>query len=151
MMDYMVLNDTWKRGRSISQGFRENQFYEKENKRNSMKCCFKTNEILTAMKKTYRDHTVNTSEGKIIFKKLASKPLKFQTSKKTDEQKRTINRCRRCGKISNADYCETHRRLNTDPNNNNADEVAGTSYTLPKMPLSIIQATTAWLYMIPLA
>ena len=86
-----------------------------------MKCGFKTNKTLTAIKET--DHTVTTSEGKITYRKLASKPLKYQASKKTDEQKRTINRCRRCMKFSNGDFCETHRRLNTDPNNNNADEV----------------------------
>ena len=134
MVDYLVLKETRKRGRSISQDFRKYQIYEKENKPNSMKCGFETDKILTAIKET--DHTVTTSEAKIIHKMLASKPLKFQTSKRTDEQKRTINRCRRCGKFSNGDYCETHRRLNTEDPNNNADEAPGTSYTLPKMPLS---------------
>ena len=34
------------------------------------------------------DHTSTTSEGKIIHKKLTSKPLKFRTSRKPDEQRR---------------------------------------------------------------
>ena len=76
-------------------------------------------------------------EGKIIHKKLASKPLKFQTSRKTDEQKRAISRCRRCGKLSSGEYCETHRRLRAegDPNNNLADDDAGPSHTMPTIPL----------------
>ena len=148
MVDYLVLNDTRKRGRSVSQDFKKYQFYEKENKLNSMKSGFKTNEILTPIKET--DHTVTTPEGKIIRKKLASKPLKFQTSKRTDEQKRTINRCRRCGKFSNDDDCETHRRLNIgDSKNNNADDVPGTSYTHRKCRWERSQATTAWSYMTP--
>ena len=134
MVDYPLLNDTRKRGRSVSQDFRKYQFYEKENKPNSMKCGFKTDKILTAIKES--EHTVTTSEGKIFHKTLASKPLKVQSFKRTDEQKRTIIRCRRCGKFSNGDNCETHRRLNTEYPNNNADEAPGTSYTLPKMPLS---------------
>ena len=83
MADYLVLNDTRKKGRSVSRNFKKYQFYEKENKPTSMKCGFKTNKILPAVKET--DHTVTTSEGRIIHKNLASKPLKFQTSRRTDE------------------------------------------------------------------
>ena len=133
MVDYLLLNDSRKRGRSVSQDFKKYKFHEKENKLNSMNCGFKTDKILTAIKGT--DRTVTTSEGKVIHKKLASKPLKFQTFKKTDEPKRTINRCRRCGKFSNGEYCETHQRLNTEDPNNNTEEAPGTSYTLPKMPM----------------
>ena len=86
MMDYLVLNDTRKKCRSVSQDFRKYQFYEKENIPSSMKCGIKTDKVLTAIKET--DHTVITSEGKIIHTKLASKPLQFQTSKKADEPKR---------------------------------------------------------------
>ena len=134
MADYLVLNDNRKRGRPVSRSFKKYQFYEKENKPNSMKSGFKTNKILTAVKET--DHTV-TSEGKIIHKKLASKPLKFQTSRKTEEQKRSISRCRRCGKFSSGEYCETHLRLRTegDINNNITGDEAGPSHTLPTMPL----------------
>ena len=67
MANYLVLNDTRKRGRSVSRNFEKYHFYEKENKPNSMKCGFKTNKILTAVKET--DHTITTSEGKIIHKK----------------------------------------------------------------------------------
>ena len=59
MVDYLVLNHIKKRGRSVSQDFRKYQFHEKENQPNSMKCGFKTDKILTAIKET--DHTVTTS------------------------------------------------------------------------------------------
>ena len=135
MADYMVLNDTRKKGRSVSRSFKNYQFYGKENKPNSMKCGFETNKILTAITET--DHNVTTSKGKTIHKKLSSKPLKFQTSRKTDEQKRATSRCRRCGKLSSGEYCETHRRLRAerDPNNNKADDDAGPSHTMTTMPL----------------
>ena len=134
MADYMVLNDTRKRGRSVSRSIKKYQFYEKENKPNSMKCGFKTDEILTAIKET--DHIKTTSGVKIIHKKLASKPLKFQTSREPDEQRKTISICRRCGKFSSDEYCETHRRLRTDGdlNNNQADNDAGPSHLMPTMP-----------------
>ena len=135
MVDYLVLNETRKRGRTVSRGFKKYQFYDKENKPDSMKCSFKTNKILTAVKET--DHTITTSEGRIIHKKLASKPSKFQTSRKTDEQK-AINRCRRCRKFSSGELCETHQRLQTtrqDPNNNIEDNKPSTSHTLPTMPM----------------
>ena len=99
-----------------------------------MKCGFKTDKILTAIKET--DHTVTTSEGKIIHKKLASKRLKFQTSGQPDDQRKTISSCRRCGKFSSGENCETHRRLRPEGNlnNNQADNDAGPSHTMPTMP-----------------
>ena len=130
MADYLVLNDIRKRNRSVSREFKKYQFFEKENKPNSMKCGFKTNKVLTAVKET--DHTVTTSEGKVIHKKLASKPLKFQTLKKTEEQRRAISRCRKCGKFSSGELCEAHRNL--DNNNNDALEGPSTSHALPTMP-----------------
>ena len=130
MADYLVLNDTRKRGRSVSRNFKKYHFYEKENKPNSMKCGFKTNKILTAVKET--DHAITTSEGRVIHKKLASKPLKFQTSRKTDEQRRAITRCRKCGKFSSGELRGTHQRR--DPNNNAADNEPSTSHALPTMP-----------------
>ena len=45
MADYLVLNETRKRGRSVSRDFKNYQCHEKENKPNSMKCGFKTNKI----------------------------------------------------------------------------------------------------------
>ena len=136
MADYLVLNETRKRGRTVSRDFKMYHFYEKESKPDSMKCSFKTNKILTAVKET--DHTITTSEGRIIHKNLASKPSKFQTSRKTDEQKKATNRCHRCGKFSNGELCETHLRLQTtgqDPNNNIEDNEPNTSHTLPTMPM----------------
>ena len=47
MADYLVLSETRKRGRSVSRDFEKYQFYEKENKPDSMKCSFTTNKILT--------------------------------------------------------------------------------------------------------
>ena len=92
-----------------------------------MKCGFKTNKILTAIKET--NHTVTTSDGRTIHKKLASKPLKFQT----DEQKKAITRCKRCGKFSSGKFCEAHRHLDNN-NNNDAEEGPSTSRPLPTMP-----------------
>ena len=86
MADYLLLNGAKKRGHSVSRGFKNYQFYEKENKPISMKCGFKTKKCLTAVAET--DHTVTTSEGRVIHKKLASKPLKFQTSRKPEDQRR---------------------------------------------------------------
>ena len=94
MTDYQVLNQTRKRGRSVNRDFKNYQFYEKENKPNSLKCGFKTNKILTVVAET--DHTVTTSERRVIHKKLASRPLKFQTSRKPEEPRKATNRCRRC-------------------------------------------------------
>ena len=131
MADYLVLNDTRKKGRSVSRNFKKYQFYEKENKPNSMKCGSKTNKNLTAVKET--GHTITTSEGRIIHKKLVSKPLLFQTSRKTDEQRRAISRYRRCGKFSSGEICETHQRQNS--NNNAADNEPSTSHALPTMPM----------------
>ena len=109
MMDYLVLSETKKKGRPVSRDFKNYQFYEKENKPNSMKCGFKTNKILTAVSET--GHTIITSEGKVIHKKLASRPLNFQTSRKPEDQRKPTNRCRRCGKFSSGELCETHLRL----------------------------------------
>ena len=100
-----------------------------------MKCGFKTNKILTAVAET--GHTVATSEGRVIHKKIACKPLKFQTSRKPEDQRTATKRCRRCGKFSSDELCETHLRLETarqDANNNTGSNEPGTSYTLPMMP-----------------
>ena len=101
-----------------------------------MKCGLGTNKILTATNEP--DHSVTTSEGRILHKKLASNPLKFQTSRRTNEQKRVVNRCRRCGKFSTGELCETHQHLGTGgqaSNNNIADNEPSTSHTLPTMPM----------------
>ena len=128
MADYMVLNDSKKRAKSVSREFKQYQFFEKENKPNAMKRRFKTNKILTAVNEF--KHTVTTSEGKIILKKLASKPIKFQLSRKPEEKRKPTNRCVRCGKFSQGDYCDTHKRVYGVPKD--TDE-PGCSYTLPTM------------------
>ena len=84
--DYHVPNDNKKRSRSVSPNFEQYQFYENEYKPNAMKCRFKTNKTLTAIKET--DHTVTTADGKILHKKLASNPLKFQPPKKPEEARK---------------------------------------------------------------
>ena len=126
MADYLILNDSKKRNRPVSKEFEQYQFFEKENKPNAMKCKFKTNKILTAVNET--KHTITTSDGKIIHKKLASKPIKFQLLKKPEEKRKPTNRCVRCGKFSQGKYCDTHKRVY-----GTADE-PGCSYTLPTMP-----------------
>ena len=94
-----------------------------------MKCKFKTNKILTAVKET--KHTVTTSEGKTIHKKLASKPIKFQLPKKSEGKRKPTNRCIGCGKFSQGDYCDTHKRVYGV--HKDTDEPSS-SYTLPTMP-----------------
>ena len=145
MADYLVLAEAKKRGRSVSRDFKNYQFYEKENKPNSMKCGFKTNKISRAVAET--DHTVTTSQGRVIHKKSASKPLKFQTSRKPEDQRSATNRCRRCGKFSIGELCETHLRREAarqDNNNNTEDNDPCTSYTLPMMPANKKGRITVW-------
>ena len=48
--DYVVLNDSKKRTRPVSREFKQYQFFDKGNTPNAMKCRFKTNKILTAVK-----------------------------------------------------------------------------------------------------
>ena len=108
MADYLILNDSRKRARSVSPEFKQNQFFEKENKSDAMKCNFKTKKVLTARRES--DHTITTSEGKIVHKKLASNPIKFQLSKRPNEQRKPTSRCRRCGKFSQGEYCDIHKR-----------------------------------------
>ena len=68
LADYLVVNESKKRGRSVSENFKEHQFFETETNPNSMKCRFETKKLLTAVKET--NHTVTTSDGKMIHKKL---------------------------------------------------------------------------------
>ena len=129
LTDYLVLNESRKRGRSVSGDFKSYNFFEKETKPNAMNCRFKTDKILTAAKET--KHTITTTEGKLIHKKLASKPLKFQPSKKPDETRKPTMRCKRCGRFSNGDLCDTHKRLY----NKQDDQKTSTSgMTFPTMP-----------------
>ena len=93
-----------------------------------MKCRFKTNKLLTAVKET--KHII-TSEGKAIHQKLASKPIKFQLSRKSEERRKPTNRCRRCGKFRQGEYCDTHERVYGIPK---SPEEPCSSYTLPTMP-----------------
>ena len=66
-----------------------------------------------------------------MHKKLASKPLDFQTPRKPDEQRKAITRCKRCGKFSSGKFCEAHRHLD---NNSDTEEGPSTSRALPTMP-----------------
>ena len=87
MADYFVLNDSKKRARSVCQEFKQYQFFEKVNKPNALKSRFKTSKLLTAVKETY--HTTSRPEGKTIHKKLASKLVKFQLSRKPEKKTET--------------------------------------------------------------
>ena len=60
MVDYIVLNDSKKRARSVSPEFKTYQFFEKENKPNALKCRFKTKKLLTAVKDF--EHTITTTD-----------------------------------------------------------------------------------------
>ena len=72
LADNLVLNDSKKRARSVSQEFEPYKFFERETIPDSMKCRFKTKKPLTAVKET--DHTITMAEGRIIHIKLASNP-----------------------------------------------------------------------------
>ena len=110
MTDYMVLKDSKKRARLVSREDKQYQFCEKENKPNAMKCRFKTNKTLTAAVKE-TDHTTTTSKGKVIHEKLASKPIEFQLSRKSEEQRMPTSRSGRCEIFSQGEYCQTHKRI----------------------------------------
>ena len=129
MADYLILNDSRKRARSVSPDFKQYQFFEKENKPNAMKCNFEANKVLTAIGES--GLIITTSEGKIVHNKLASNPIKFQLSKRPNEQGKPTSRCRRCGKFSQGEYCDTHKRvfgMKGMPQETNH------SHTLPMMP-----------------
>ena len=123
------ITDSKKRARSVSPEFKQYQFFEKENKPNTLKCRFKANKLLTAVKET--KHTITTSEGKTIHKKLASKPIKFQLSREPEERRKQTNRCRRCGKFCQGEFCDTHKRVYGIPK---SPQEPCSKDTLPTMP-----------------
>ena len=65
---------------------------------------------------------------------MASKPLNFQTSRKPEDQRKPTNRCRRCGKFSSGELCETHLRLETTRQDDNNNEPSTSHTTMPTMP-----------------
>ena len=123
----MILNESRKRGQSVSDNFKSYQFFEKENKPNALKCRFKTDKILTAARET--KHTITTTDGKTIHKKLASNPLKFQPLKKTEETRKPTKQCTRCGQFSNGELCDTHKRVKSE-----LQKQSTSSETFPMMP-----------------
>ena len=127
LADYLILNESRKRGRSVSDNFKSYQFFEKENKPNALKCRFKTDKILTAARET--KHTITTTDGKTIHKKLASNPLKFQPMKKNEEIRKPTKRCARCGRFSNEELCDTHKRIKSE-----LQKQSTSSETFPMMP-----------------
>ena len=127
LADYLILNESSKRGRSVSDNFKSYQFFEKQNKLNALKCRFKTDKILTAARET--KHTITTTDGKIIHKKLASNPLKFQPLKKNEETRKPTKRCTRCGRFSNGELCDTHKRVKSE-----LQKQSTNSETFPMMP-----------------
>ena len=127
MADYIVLDNSKKRARSVGPEFKQYQFFEKENKQNAWKCRFKTNKLLTAVKET--KHTITTSEGKTIHEILASKPVKFQLSRKPEERK-PLNKYRKCGKFCQGEFCDTHKRVYGIPK---SPQEPCSSHTLPTM------------------
>ena len=135
LADYLVLNDSKKKNRSVSQSLKEYKFYEKEDKRNAMKCRFKTKKKLTAVKET--DHIVTTADVRVIHKKPASNPLKFQPAKRAEESRKPPNRCRRCDKFSQDEYCDTHKRMMAEASGKTRrqQDETGTSTSFPKLPM----------------
>ena len=134
LADYLVLNESRKRGRSVKDNFESYQFFEKETKPNAMKCRFKTNKILNAANET--KHTITTTYGKVIHKKLASNPFKFQPAKKTEEPRKPTNRCTRCGRFSHDDLCDTHKRIRSEQQG----QSTSADKTIPTMPIERSEA-----------
>ena len=133
MADYLVLYDTKKTGCSVSLDFKEYKLFEKEYEQNAMKCRFKNNKVLTAVKETVLTST--TAKGRTMQKKLAAKHIKVQHSKNPDEPRKPTSRYRRCGRFSNGNNCETHKMLMTEKNRSSHTQVeAKCSRTLPTMP-----------------
>ena len=80
--------------------------------------------------------TINDAGGELADYLVLNEPKKKgrSTPRKPEEQRRPTNRCRRCGKFSSGDLCETHLRLEVARQDNNNNE-PGTSYTaIPTMP-----------------
>ena len=133
LADYLVVNESKKRGRSVSKKFKAYQFFERKTKPNSKKRKFKTNKTLTAIKET--NHSVITSDRRTIHKKLASNLIQFQASKKLEDNRKPTKRCKRCGRFSNDEFCDTHKRtMAENRKDNNETEKASSSRTLPTMP-----------------
>ena len=128
LADYLILNESRKRGRSVSDSFKSYQFFEKENKPNALKCRFKTDKVLTAARET--KHTITTTDGKTIHKKLASNPLKFPPLKKNEEIRKPTKRCARCGRFSNEELCDTHKIIKSE-----LQKQSTSSETFPMMPV----------------
>ena len=134
LADYLVRNESRKRGRSVSDNFINYQFFEKETNPNAMKCRHKANKILTAAGET--KHTITTTDGKTIQKKLASNPPIFQPSKEAEGARMSTKRCTRFGRFSDEKPCDTHKRLmleNKKLGDQNKQPTSA-SKTFPTMP-----------------
>ena len=66
LADYLVLNKTGKRARSVGQDFTEYKFLEKETKPSALKCRYETDKAVTVVKES--DHTITTAEAVVIHK-----------------------------------------------------------------------------------
>ena len=103
LVDYLVIKDGKRRNKSVSSSFTPYQFYERLNKPNSLKQKFKTDKELTAVSET--KHTVMTDTGRRLHKKLISKPIAFQPTKKEDSRRGTNPRCDKCGRYFEGERC----------------------------------------------
>ena len=118
LVDYLVINDK-RRAKSVSEQFVPYQFYERKIKPDAMKNRFKTENLLTAVSET--EHTVKTNGGRILHKKLVSKPIPFQPQKKEDSLRGTNKRCEKCGRFYQGETCLAPHKTNE---------------TMPTMPAS---------------
>ena len=90
--------------------------------------------MLTAVNET--NHTITATDGRVVHKNLASNHLKFQPAKRSEETRQVTNQCRRCGKFSQDEFCETHKRLIAEASGKlrRKQDEAGTSASFPKLP-----------------
>ena len=127
LADYLVLNESRQRGRSVSDSFENYLIFEKETKPNAMKCRFKTDKILTAAKET--KHTITTTDGKTIHKKLASDSLKNFSHQRTLMKQGNLPKNAQDGDASATKTCDTHERVKSEQ-----QKQSTSAETLPTMP-----------------
>ena len=97
-----------------------------------------TNQVKSKPKKMHATSGVACEEKHPLWKcpvfrkKTPTERAKLVAENKLlEEQRKPTSRCRRCGKFSQRDYCDAHKRILGQPNNT---QQTSCSYTFPTMP-----------------
>ena len=126
-----MFKESRKRGRSVGDNFKNYQFYEKETKAYAMKCRFETEKILRAAKET--KHTIATSDGKTIHKKLASNTLNFSHQRKQTKQVNLPNKVQDAG-LSGMKSCVIRTKESNRNSKNNQQAPRHSRQCQPNRP-----------------